>query len=76
MLGYLLSQVVSFAVGTLPFFGTLMGDTSGQADIQLLISPLAVFTALAVLGPVALLSGLFPAFRASRLDPVDALRYE
>ena len=59
-----------------PFLGTLMGDTSGQADIHLLISSTSVITSLSVLGLVALFSGFLPALRASRLDPVEALRYE
>ena len=40
------------------------------------ISPGSIVAAVLVLGAVTLASSLYPAIRASRLDPVSALRYE
>jgi predicted permease len=41
-----------------------------------LVDPMALLFAAAVLVAVAALAGLLPAFRASRVDPMVALRYE
>ena len=75
-LGILLSYAIAAAVGTLPMMGPLFEDTSGKGDIHLQISLFTILTSTAVLLFVGVLSGLVPAMRASKLDPVEALRYE
>lgn len=76
ILGVALGFAISIGVGTLPLLGPLFKDTSGAGDIHLSVSRFAVLTSTIMLELVGLVSGLLPAIRASRLDPIEALRYE
>jgi putative ABC transport system permease protein len=75
-LGIVLAYAIAAATPNLPLLGPLFEDTSGKGDVRLGISLGTVFLSTCVLLVVGVICGMVPAVKASRLDPVEALRYE
>jgi putative ABC transport system permease protein len=76
LVGVLIGWAVTSGIQTLPLLGPLFKDDSGAGDIHLHVSRFAVIASTTVLEGIGLFAGLFPALKASRLDPIEALRYE
>ena len=75
VLGVILAYAVALSVGRLTLYSAFAKN--GEAgDIRLIIAPGTLIAATLILGFVGLVSGMVPAFRASRLDPIEALRHE
>jgi ABC-type antimicrobial peptide transport system permease subunit len=67
LIGGVVGLVAAFAIGRLA--QSLLFEMQGSDPVVFALSS-------AVLALVAMSAGLIPAYRASRLDPVRALRYE
>jgi len=76
ILGYLLAILLANWIGAIPFLSELFEDKSRQGDIWLIVDTRVFFTSFTTFLVIGLLSGTWPAVKASRLDPVEALRAE
>jgi putative ABC transport system permease protein len=75
VLGVILAYIVALSVGRLTLYSAFAKN--GEAgDIRLIIQPATLIASTVILGAVGLISGMIPAFRASRLDPIESLRHE
>ena len=75
VLGVILAYAVALSVGRLTLYSAFAKN--GEAgDIRLIIAPGTLIASTLILGAVGLISGMIPAFRASRLNPIEALRHE
>lgn len=66
--------VVGGLVGLLlVWLGTVFGNSASE-DFEFILSPFNMFLGFSISSIIGLISGVIPAIRASRLDPVEAIR--
>jgi putative ABC transport system permease protein len=70
-------SIIGGSIGVLMgyWFSNILTDISRE-QLKAYVPASAVVTALTVAFLTGIISGMYPAYKASRLDPIEALRYE
>jgi putative ABC transport system permease protein len=76
VVGMIVAVIVGYLIPPMPLYSDIYKTANHEGDIILRASPSIMLISFFILGAVGIISGLLPAMRASRMDPVVALRHE
>ncbi|MGD1078994.1 MAG: ABC transporter permease [Candidatus Sulfotelmatobacter sp.] len=74
--GMLVSVLLAHAIPPMPLYSDMYKTANHEGDIILKTSGGVMLTAFVILAFVGVTAGMWPALKASRMEPVEALRYE
>ncbi len=76
LVGMLVSILLAHAIPPMPLYSEMYKTANHEGDIILKTSTSVMLTAFVILAFVGVTAGMWPALKASRMEPVEALRYE
>jgi len=76
LVGMLVSVALAHAIPPMPLYSAMYKTANHEGDIILQTSTGVMLTAFVILAFVGVSAGMWPALKASRMEPVEALRYE
>jgi|SRR5689334_20234322 len=74
--GMLLASAMAHIIPPMPLYSQLYETPNREGDIFLRTSPVIFTVSFLILATVGVCSGFWPALKAARMEPVEALRYE